>query len=111
MASRSPDSPHATRQLACRLRGPSEVQRPQARIDGPHVPAGAELMAVFQNELGTTTSKAGTPFIAIVNEPLMTPDGQTLVRAGSELRGKVASVDRDNEPSMKLEFQTVATRL
>jgi hypothetical protein len=89
---------------------PKRVERvAEGRIEGPYVAAGTQFVAVLQQELGTARSSSGTSFTARVRNNLTTPDGQTLVPAGSELKGRVVSVDSGPEPSMKLDFETIGT--
>ena len=89
---------------------PKQVESvPPERVQGPYVPAGTEFVAVLQDELGTERSSSGTNFTARLQHDLKTPDGQILVRSGSELKGKVVSVDSGPQPSMKLDFHTIAT--
>jgi hypothetical protein len=83
--------------------------RAVARIEGPYVPAGTDVVIILQQELGTATTPIGTAFEARVKDQLTTRNGHILVPPGALVRGKVVDVDRGVQPSMKLDFRTIGT--
>ena len=55
------------------------------------VPAGTALMVKLETTLATFSNKAGDPFQASLNKPIMV-DGKTLIPAGARVEGRVTKV-------------------
>jgi hypothetical protein len=60
--------------------------------DASFIPAATHLEVTLQEELNTTTTRAGDSFIVTVAEPLIAADGQTVVPAGTRIQGMVTGV-------------------
>ena len=70
------------------------AQTPMPRSGGSNiVPTGTEVRATLDQELSSKTSQAGEQFTATVAQDVKGENGQTLIPAGSKLRGEVTNVE------------------
>lgn len=74
------------------------------------VVAGSDVNATLGDPISTKDSSPGDPFVARVDDPLVTIDGTVLVTGGSVLRGHVVRVTRGPTPRLDVAFDTIETR-
>lgn len=85
------------------------VRHDPTKIATPHVPAGTSFRVEMLAEVGTDISREGDPFVAVVLDPLVAPDGTLVVERGARVSGNVADVDTGLTPKLALDFVAVDT--
>jgi hypothetical protein len=69
-------------------------------LTGPAVPAGTALMVKLESTLATFSNRAGDPFQARVNQPVVV-GGTTLIPVGAAIQGRVTKVSEPRRLSGK----------
>jgi hypothetical protein len=74
----------------------------------PYAPAGTTFDARLDQALDTRLSSPGERVTATLSQPIRASNGNVLVPAGAQLRGKVAEISHANGPQLTLDFDSVA---
>jgi hypothetical protein len=80
-----------------------------AAADQAEVPAGTVLKIRLNQTLDSDRHGPGSGFTATVSAPVLNADGETLIPAGSVLRGKILTLQED-PPRAQLEFTDIEVR-
>jgi hypothetical protein len=90
--------------------GVTSTTRAELQADGrPVVPAGTAISLRLEDGLDTATSEVGDAFRARVEFDVRATDGSIVVRRGSELHGRVASIGRKSAPRLRLWLESIDT--
>jgi hypothetical protein len=90
--------------------GPQQVrQLPPAAVMGPNVPSGTIFTARIDEPLDTFYTKPGSTFEAVVETPLLGPDGSIVVPQGAAVYGTFVSQGSPAEPSIRVAIRAVDT--
>jgi len=72
---------------------PAEPE-PQPRTVTASVPMGTTMQLTLNETLSTETNQAGDAFTATLSEPITDVDGNVLIPAGAQVRGRVTQVQK-----------------
>jgi hypothetical protein len=76
---------------------------------GPVVPVGTAISLRLEDGVDTGASMVGDVFRARVEADVRAADGAIVVRRGSELHGRVASIGRKGIPQLRLWLESIDT--
>lgn len=94
--------------LGCGGREDVVIVRPPA-VAAPMVPAGATFEVVLEHDLGPQVSEPGDLVTARLARPLRAAEETIVVPAGSIVLGRVLDVDREQDPSITIRFETIVS--
>ncbi len=72
-------------------------------------PAGTDFSATMNERITSSTATPGMTFTATIQKPIVSSDGNMLVKQGATLNGRVVDVGRGETHDMKLAFDSIET--
>jgi hypothetical protein len=88
--------------------GAIAISEPGAAQSVPFAPAGTAFNARLDQPIDTQISNPGDAITATLLEPIRASNGSVLIDAGTQVRGKVAAIDRTNGVQIQLQFDSLA---
>ncbi|HEX6939955.1 MAG TPA: glycine zipper 2TM domain-containing protein [Longimicrobiales bacterium] len=76
------------------------------------VPTGTQFAVRLEETLSTETNQPGDPFTAVVDDPIVSADGDVLIPAGATVRGRVTAAEKSDRVGetavIKVAFESVS---
>ncbi|HEX7119174.1 MAG TPA: glycine zipper 2TM domain-containing protein [Longimicrobiales bacterium] len=91
---------------------PREAPRARPRPVTLTVPTGTQVAVRLEEELSTETNQPGDPFTAVIDDPIVSADGEVLIPSGATVRGRVTAADKSDRVGetaiIKVAFESVS---